>query len=184
MSSDDDTPSIERDKEVNKKQKCSSTSTNLKQKFKIIRRKKSPKDNSISANTLANLYELNTGVKVVNKRSRSSENVEVESGVEALEDSSLQLSDSFLSSKSKSESIVCDNKAGPSKDEILTNVLKQIKNIEVDDSSDIKIQPVTGAEIRKTYLTDTKSYTYFAPEGFVDLREYRPPLTWYDYVYR
>ncbi|CAH0564014.1 unnamed protein product [Brassicogethes aeneus] len=154
MSSDDDTPSIEKDKKEEKKKKKIPHA--FSQRFRFLR-KTGPKEGTLHVNSLSKIYNINAE-KVDQALPEHAE--EVESAVEAFDDFEVE---------TKSDDIKLTNT------DIIKNVSDKIDNIEVDKDNVVTVKEVTGKEIRQNYLTNEKSSVIFAPTGHVDLRE--PPKT-------
>lgn len=153
MSSDDDTPSL--DKDTKTKSSFLSPGSGLRHRFKFLKSKGSSKEGTVNVNNLSKIYNINTE-KVEQALPEHSD--DVESGVDALEEGNLNTD--FLEHERKI-----------SNDDIVKAVASKIDNFEIDSENSISIREVTGKEIRESFLNnpnDTK--TVFAPSGFVDLR--------------
>lgn len=193
MSSDDESPSLEKDKkscETSNLDSVTPTSSSAKQKFKFVRKKKSSKEGNISLNTLANIYELNTGLKAPisdEKRSASDDNIEVESGVEALEDINFQQAQTSGTEESDHISTTSSDfkllHQASTDEDVLSNIIETIDNVKIDDDQVLNIQQVSGADIRRSFLSEDKNCTYLAPEGFVDVRSQHLEVSWVDMIY-
>lgn len=158
MSSDDDTPSLDKDKEKKKLFANSlAAPSNLRQRFRMLKHKSS-KEGSISINNLSKLYNINADKK---EQTLPEDQIEdVEDGIEVLEDTNLKN----------------DSNKHVTNDEIIARVTEKFDNIEIDKQDDLlNIKQITGKEISN--IIDENVHTFFAPTGFVNLRpktiEYR-----------
>ncbi|XP_056641762.1 testis-expressed protein 2 isoform X3 [Diorhabda sublineata] len=149
MSSDEDTPSLEKDKKDEKF--LSVTPSSFKHKFRFFR-KNNKEEGTIKTNDLSKIYNINTE----NKEQTLPEDSEgVESAVDALEETDL---------KTQTPVKISD-------EEIVRTVTHKIDNFEVDSENVINIREVTGSEIRERFFDcKDEEKTVFAPTGFVDLR--------------
>ncbi|KAJ8915161.1 hypothetical protein NQ315_000413 [Exocentrus adspersus] len=142
MSSDDETPSLDKDKKEEKETSHKSPAFVLTQKFRLFKNKTLVKEGSVKINDLSKLYNINTE-KVEQALPEDAE--DVESGVEALEE--------------------------VTEEDVLKSVTQKFDNIELDvENKILNVKEVTGKEIRKDFLEGGDLKTVFAPTGFVDLR--------------
>ncbi|XP_076272264.1 testis-expressed protein 2 isoform X4 [Rhynchophorus ferrugineus] len=150
MSSDDDTPSIDKDKK--------SHSPNVRHRFRFLKShgKGQLKEGTINIGSLSKIYNINTE-KVDQALPEHTE--DVESAVDALEETD------FKDSLPKNTEKVISNEA------ILEKVTEKIDNIELEDDKVVKIKEVQGEDIRKSFFSSGNTMTHvFAPTGFVDVR--------------
>lgn len=158
MSSDDDTPSLDKDKKDDKDAPSKSSASALTQKFRLFSKSKTViKEGSVKVNDLSKLYNINTE-KIEQALPEDSE--DVESAVDALEDTNFKEDE--------------DEKKTIDKDDVLKSVTQKFDNIELDNERNLNVREVTGKEIRSTFLEGGELKTVFAPTGFVDLRP--PPI--------
>lgn len=145
MSSDEDTPSLEKDKK-------DVTPSSFKHKFRFFR-KSHKEEGTIKTSDLSKIYNIN----MENKEQTLPEDSEgVESAVDALEETDL---------KPQTTPVKMSN------EEILKTVTQKIDNLEIDNENVINIREVTGSEIREKFFNcKDEEKTVFAPTGFVDLR--------------
>lgn len=151
MSSDDDTPSIEKDKKTEDRAKFSrpSPSSGLRHRFKLLKTRASPIEGTVSRRGLTSLYNINTD-KV--EQALPEEN-DVESAVDALEDTNLNL--------------VQENRS------IVMQGLEQFDNIKVGHDNVINVSEVRGSEVKQISWHSRSPKTVYSPIGFVDFRERR-----------
>lgn len=145
MSSDDETPSIEKDKKTDEKSKIPQ-SGGLRQRFRLLKPKSQIREGSISKKSLASLYNINTE-KI--EQALAEEN-EIENAVDALEETTLQ--QEIASGK------------------ILKEIEQQFDNIKIDNDNVVNIKEVNGNEVRAIHWASKTPKTVFAPIGFVDFR--------------
>ncbi|CAG9860576.1 unnamed protein product [Phyllotreta striolata] len=151
MSSDEDTPSLDKDKK-NEKLLSVTPPSSFKQKFRFFRRHHQ-EEGAIKINDLSKLCNINTenAEQVLPEESEG-----VENAVDALEESALR-------SKPRQDEL--------SSEEVLKVVAQRISNIEFDNDNVINIREVSGSEIREKYFDcREEEKAVFAPTGFVDLR--------------
>lgn len=89
MSSDEDTPSLDKDK--NDREKClqhSPTTGGLRHRFRFLRNKVEPEEGFVKSNDLSKLYNINA--EKVDQVLPTEDGDEVESAVDALEDEDLK----------------------------------------------------------------------------------------------
>lgn len=201
MSTDDETPSLEKDKKLEESGKKSEESlqgrkpersisdVGLRRRYRLSTSSNADREASISVKSLAHLYELNTGLKLNVTNGKHSEDAsEVESGVEAFEDEVLdQNVATEFQVEAESVSAISDVKSPPrthSGEDLLTSLAQQIENFEVDEDNCINIRKVSGVEIQHAVMCDDKPHSFFAPEGFVDLRKTDAELTWYQILHK
>lgn len=164
MSTDDETPSIEKDK------KPKEVVRNDKKHYRY-KRKKNSKDENINIASLSELYEITTGSKpnIPINHETSHENLDVESGVEALEDVHPQIvRDSNIEGNRIDD--IHFNQVNEDCEEVLLRIVDHIENIEVQEGNKIKVLPISGANIKHAQFKENSNRTYFEPQGFVDLR--------------
>ncbi|XP_018562200.1 testis-expressed protein 2-like isoform X2 [Anoplophora glabripennis] len=154
MSSDDDTPSLDKDKKEDKDVPSKSPTSAITQKFRLFKNKTLIKEGSVKVNDLSKLYNINTE-KVDQALPEDSE--DVENAVDALEDDNLKGGDG-------------EKKKTVDKEDVLKSVSQKFDNIELDNEKGLTVREVTGKEIRSTFLEGGGLRTVFAPTGFVDLR--------------
>lgn len=154
MSSDDDTPSLDKDKKDDKEVPNRSPTSALTQKFRLFKNKTVIKEGSVKVNDLSKLYNINTE-KIDQALPEDSE--DVESAVDALEDTNLKGDDG-------------GKKKTVDKEDVLKSVSQKFDNIELDNDKSLTVREVTGKEIRSTFSEGGDLRTVFAPTGFVDLR--------------
>jgi hypothetical protein len=149
MSSDDDTPSIEKDKKTEDRAKhmTIATSGGLRQRFRLLRPKSSIREGTISKKSLAGLYNINTD-KIEQALPEESE---IESAVDALEDTNLQVEHGV-------------------NDRVIKGISDQFDNIKVDDDNVVNVKEVSGSEVKTISWSTKIPKTVYAPVGFVDLR--------------
>lgn len=153
MSSDDDTPSLEKD--AGKKEKKNKNPSGLRRRFKLFKHKSTPKEGLITADGLYNICSISSGIV----RPLPSDTAEdIESGVDVLEDGNLQNSQTIHGIEDEKE--------------ILSEISEQIENIEVDTEQVLNVRELNGIETREAFSTQDRSVTVFAPVGFVDMRNY------------
>ncbi|KAF5288346.1 hypothetical protein FQR65_LT12081 [Abscondita terminalis] len=163
MSSDDETPSIEENQSVHRL-KGSAQNNKKPQRYKIIRKLKPFKEGKISIDKLADLYEIATGTKPylsVNEDCISRDRIEVESGVEAMEDVNPQKQ--TIDSELRGSEIVND-------EDMVSDLVDNIENVKFDTDNMINLISISGEMIASSELNEKMCRTYLAPKGFVDLR--------------
>uniref|UniRef100_A0A1Y1M6M5 SMP-LTD domain-containing protein n=1 Tax=Photinus pyralis TaxID=7054 RepID=A0A1Y1M6M5_PHOPY len=160
MSTDDETPSLEKDKRPSDIARNSTKHY----RYKTSRSKRSRKDDNVNIANLAELYEITTGSKpnLSMHDAMSHDSLDVESGVEALEDAQPQAANDAVAEESLHFS---EDREG-----VLLRIADHIENIEVQEGNKVKVLPVAGSTIKHTQLKENSSRTYFEPQGFVDLR--------------
>ncbi|CAG9826944.1 unnamed protein product [Diabrotica balteata] len=150
MSSDEDTPSLEKDKKDEKY--LSVTPSSFKHKFRFFK-KTHHEEGTIKTNDLSKLYNINTE-NIEQALPEDSEGVE--NAVDALEESNL---------KPEPSPVKISN------EEILKTVAQKINNVEIDSENVIHVKEVQGTDIREKYFDcKDEEKIVFAPTGFVDLR--------------
>ncbi|KAK4874750.1 hypothetical protein RN001_014110 [Aquatica leii] len=166
MSSDDETPSIEDDKNVPKFKSPAQNGTKH-HRYRIIRKRKPYREGKIPIEKLVDLYEITTGTKPnisFTNNETSKETVEVESGIEAFEDTNLQQTSENCSTPNvKSDTVVKE-------EEMIADLVKSIVNVQLDDDNVLSVSSISGEVVRTHELDEKIPRTYLAPEGFVDLR--------------
>lgn len=170
MSSDDDTPSIDKDKK--------SHSPNVRHRFKFLKShgKGQPKEGTINIGSLSKIYNINTE-KVDQALPEHTE--DVESAVDALEETDFKdslpknpekvVSNEVILEKVRNvdNSLQFDRRVIP----IFLQVVEKIDNIELEVDKVINIKEVSGEDIRKSFFSGENTMTHvFAPTGFVDVR--------------
>lgn len=152
MSSDEDTPSLEKDKKDDKIATPTSVKS-LKCKFRFLRNKMKHVEGNVNVKDLSKLCNINSE----ENEQVFPEDSEIESAIDALEDVNMKndISDNNLN----------DN-------EVLERLLQDYDNIKLDDQNVVSINEITGKEIKETFYNCNihQSKTIFAPTGFVDLR--------------
>ncbi|KAJ8942024.1 hypothetical protein NQ318_002778 [Aromia moschata] len=156
MSSDDDTPSIEKDKKEEKQPPTPPPSSGgLSHRFRMFKQKSLVKEGTVKIKDLSKLYNINTE-KVDQELPEDSE--DVESAVDALEEPSLKAEPTESAKKTVSM------------EEVLRLVGQKIDNIQPDSENVINVKEVSGVEMRSSFFEGGDTKTVFAPTGFVDLR--------------
>lgn len=160
MSSDEDTPSLEKD--VSKKEKGKNKNTHfsagLRRRFKLFRNKSPLGEGLVSTAGLQNVCSITTGIE----RPLPSElNEDIESGVDVLEEGNFQSERSDMDKDSFKD--VLD-------EDVLKEVTQHIDNIEVDEELVLNVEELNGSEVKEKFLKEKKPLTVFAPVGFVDMR--------------
>lgn len=192
MSSDDDSPSLEKEitkpsTETKKDEKSSKTpenkkaqkthkplSTGLRHRFRLLKNKTPSREGMLRKGDIHDLCSINGAL---NSRSSGAIADEVESGIDALEDTEFhdvtgtsgRTADDTLKSRG-SDTSGCED--------ILSVMSKSFDNVEVDEHNVINIKDVNGQDIRTMFLTGEQPKTVFAPSGFVDLREQSPGFSY------
>lgn len=156
MSSDEDTPSLDKDKKL-EKSLHQSPSNSLRHRFRFLRHKAPVEEGTVKEKDLSKIYNINAEK---NEEVLREDSEEVENAVDALEETGLK------TDTSEGKAKVSNNP------DVLKYVTEKIDNIDLDDDQVIHIQEVTGTEIRDTYFDcqEDKPKTVYAPTGFVDLR--------------
>ncbi|XP_063917342.1 testis-expressed protein 2 isoform X3 [Zophobas morio] len=144
MSSDDDTPSIEKDKKTEDRAKLAASGGGLRQRFRLLK-KTANKEGTVTRRNLTSLYNINTD-KI---EQALPEETEIESAVDALEDANLQTT---------------------AEDKVLTALEHDYDNIKLDAENVINIKEVSGSEVREVHWASKTPKTVFAPVGYVDFR--------------
>ncbi|RZC34748.1 testis-expressed sequence 2 protein, partial [Asbolus verrucosus] len=145
MSSDDDTPSIEKDRKTEERAKAATGG--LRQRFRLLKPKSSPREGTISKSGLAKLYNINTD-KIEQALPEESE---IESAVDALEDANLQ----------------SDESVDP---DVLKRIEEEFDNIKIDKDDVINVKEVSGSEVKQMHWVSRRPKTVYSPVGFVDMR--------------
>ncbi|XP_074039959.1 testis-expressed protein 2 isoform X2 [Leptinotarsa decemlineata] len=148
MSSDEDTPSIEKDRKSDK-----SSPLCLRQRFRFFKKNHS-EEGTVKINDLSKLHNITTESA---EQALPEETEGVENAIDALEESNL-------------DDISMDMKI--SNDNILRTVVQKIDNLELDNDNVVIVREVLGDEMRERYFDCNQDIgkTVFAPSGFVDLR--------------
>lgn len=149
MSSDDDTPSINKDKKLH--------SPNIRHRFRFLKShgKSQTKEGTININNFSKLYNINAENV---DQALPEHNEDIESAVDALEETV------FMDTSGNIEK-------GISNEDILEKVAQKIDNIDLGPDKVINIKEVAGEDLKKSFFAgDNKMKTVFAPVGFVDVR--------------
>lgn len=205
MSSEDETPSLggEQPPPV------------VKAKKTRCWRKRCAKADDSHANfqTLGNIFEISTGRRLTIPKSSANvdRNVEVESGVEALEDSLsqdekvtiffLRLLDCSqlqvffqdpVALLPKNSLETSSTTAEPDSDqpianeqEVAASLAEHIENVTADPETGFNVRHVAGTDIQQSALQFPRPptpRTYLGPAGFVDLRTVRSPVSFAGYL--
>ncbi|CAG9824129.1 unnamed protein product [Phaedon cochleariae] len=161
MSSDEDTSSLEKDKNNEK------ASSGVRHRFRFFK-KHHQEEGTVKVNDLSKLYNINTESA---EQALPEDSEGVESAVDALEETD---------QKSDTPTIKVASL------EVLKSVCQKIDNLEIGDNNVVDIREVSGMELKEKFFdcNEDTVKTVFAPTGFVDLRPKKicPPTNYLPFL--